>query len=110
MTHYTFTVGDKDYKLRLTARACCELEKKLGTNPINVLLAVANSEQIPQLDTMITILHYSMTALNHGITINEVYNIYDSFVDEGNTLVDLIPIILEVFKVSGFFKEEQEKN
>jgi hypothetical protein len=45
---------------------------------------------------------------------DKTYALYDKFVDEGNTLMDLVPILLDVFKVSGFFKEEatedNEKN
>ena len=43
---------------------------------------------------------------------DKTYELYDKFVDEGHTLMDLVPILLDVFKVSGFFKEEtiEEKN
>ena len=49
---------------------------------------------------------------NHGITIDKAYELYDKFVDDGNTMMDLVPILMDVFKVSGFFKveDEEEKN
>ena len=54
---------------------------------------------------MIMILHASLQAMEHNISLDDTYAIYDEFVDEGNSLLELIPIIIEIFKVSGFFKE-----
>ena len=116
MLYTTFTVKDKEYKARLNAKACVDLEKKLGTNPLNVVVEIANQKTLPELNKMLLILHASLTTYNHGITLDKVYSIYDDFVDEGKTLVDLIPIVLEIFKVSGFFpedaadEEDEEKN
>ena len=105
----TITIGDKEYKLRLNAKACVDLEKKLGTNPLNVLMDLSNENKLPSMGTLITILHASLQAYEHGITEAKTYELYDKFVEEGNTLIDLIPVIIEIFKVSGFFKTE-EKN
>lgn len=33
MLYTIINVGEKEYKARLNAKACVELEKKLGTNP-----------------------------------------------------------------------------
>lgn len=106
----TFTVKDKDYKLKLTARACVELEKKLGTNPLNILSKMAETEEVPSFEVLLNILHAAMEHFNHGISMNEVYDIYDDFVDEGKTMIDLVPIILDIFKTSGFIRAENEKN
>lgn len=106
MLYTTFTVKDTDYKCRLNARACVDLEKKMGTNPLNVFVKISQSGAIPELSDLIIILHASLTAYNHKITLDDTYRIYDEFVDEGNTMLDLVPLILEIFKVSGFFKEE----
>ena len=29
------------------------------------------------------------------------------FIDDGNTLMDLVPILMDIFKTSGFFKEDE---
>lgn len=106
----TFTVDNKDYNLKLTAKACVELERKLGTNPLNVLGRLANADELPTLETLLTILHCSLVPMNHGITIDDTYSIYDKYVEEGHTMLDLIPVIIDVFKSSGFIKEPTEKN
>lgn len=111
MLYTTLTVKDIDYKCRLSAKACVELEKKLGTNPLNIFMEIANSGKVPELSTLITILHASMTQYQHNMTLDNVYELYDEMVDEGKTLMDLVPVIMDIFKVSGFFKEEvEEKN
>ena len=108
MLYHTFTVNDKDYKCRLTARACVDLEKKLGENPLNVFISIANNGvELPKLESLITILHASMQSMEHNMSIDKVYELYDEYVDAGHTMMDLIPEVLEIFKVSGFFNEEQ---
>ena len=108
MLYHVFTVNDKDYKCRLTARACVDLEKKLGENPLNVFISIANNGvELPKLESLITILHASMQSMEHNMSIDKVYELYDEYVDAGHTMMDLIPEVLEIFKVSGFFNEEQ---
>lgn len=111
MLYAIWSVGDRDYKCRLTARACVDLEKKLGENPLNVFIKIASENgALPSIGDLITILHASLQSMEHGITLDKAYELYDQYVDEGHTLTELIPLILEIFKVSGFFNEEQEKN
>ena len=109
MLYYNWTVGGKDYKCRLTARACVDLEKKLGENPLNVFIKIANANgALPSVGDMVTILHASLQSMEHGISLDRAYELYDQYVDEGHTLVEFIPVILEIFKVSGFFNVETE--
>lgn len=112
MLYTTLTVKDIDYKCRLNARACVDLEKKLGTNPLNLFMEIANTSKLPELNTLITILQASLVQYQHGMNIDKTYELYDNFVDEGHNMMDLIPVIMEIFKVSGFFPEEveEEKN
>ena len=110
MLYTTFTVKDRDYKLRLNAKSCVDLEKKLGTNPINVFMGMVNDNiKFPTLNVLINILHQSMQALEHGITIDKAYEIYDDFIEEGHSMTDLIPVIIDVFKVSGLLPEDTEE-
>ena len=112
MLYYVFTVKDKDYKCRLAARNCVDLEKKLGTNPLNIFMEIAQKGQVPNLEVLIIILQASLQKFQHGISLDDTYEIYDEFVDEGHNLMDLVPILLEIFKVSGLMGEEgeEEKN
>lgn len=105
MLYTVLNVGNKEYKCRLTAKACVDLERKLGQNPLNIFTEIQNSNELPKVEDMIMILHASLQAMEHNISLDDTYAIYDEFVDEGNSLLELIPILIEIFKVSGFFKE-----
>lgn len=108
MMYYTLTIKDNDYKLRLSGKACVDLEKKLGCNPVSVLADMATSQTVPELESILTIMQASMSQFNHGINMDKMYDIYDEYVDEGHTMYDLIAVIVEVFKVSGLMPSEAE--
>ena len=108
MMYADFTAGNKDYKLRLSVRATVALERQLGCNPLAIF---GNGDTIPTITQMVSILHASMTQLNHGITMNDAYDIFDAWLEDGNTITDFLPIIIEIYKVSGIIKQEEtEKN
>lgn len=109
MMYYDFTVGDKTYKLRLNTRNTVALEKTLGCNPLAIF---GKGDTIPTVSAMVAILHASLQQYHHGITLNDTYDLFDKYLDEGNTSTDFIPVIVEVYKVSGIIKEEgnNEKN
>lgn len=113
MLYTTLTVKDYNYKCRLSAKACVDLEKKLGTNPLNIFVDMAgDTVKLPSLGTMLTILHCSLQQYEHGITMDKIYEIYDSYIAEGHTQMDLIPVLIDIYKVSGLIPEEieEEKN
>ena len=101
MVYVDFTAGNKDYKLRLNTRNTVALEKALGCNPLAIF---GNGEEIPTITTMVNILYFSLQQLNHGISLDEAYNIFDSYLDDGNSATDFIAVILDIYKVSGIIK------
>ena len=111
MLYYEFEAGNKAYKLRLNTRNIIMLEKALGCNPLAIF---GNGETIPTVTTMVNILFAAMQQYEHGITLNDAYDIFDNWLDEGHAVTDFIPVILEVYKVSGIIKDTQgeltEKN
>ncbi len=122
MLYYEFNTNDKAYKLRLNTRNIIELEKKLGQNPITIFFGsnkISTKDKkeeeefnVPSVTTMVYILHYSLQQYQHNITLNDSYDIFDKWLDEEHTVMDFLPIITEVFKVSGIFTEGKadEKN
>jgi hypothetical protein len=106
----TLTVNAKEFKLRVIASAVVALEKQLGgKNPLNVLMAVENGE-IPSVTAVLLILHAGLQKFHHNMNWQKVLELYDEFVDSGQTYMDLIPVLIEVFKVSGFFRNPPEKD
>ena len=113
MNYIDFTAGNKDYKLRLNTRNTVLLEKQLGCNPLSIF---GDGETIPTITVMVAILHSSLQQYNHGITLNDAYDIFDAWLDEGHATTDFIPVILEIYKASGIIpkdeapKDFEEKN
>lgn len=110
MNYVEFSAGNKDYKLRLSTRAIIALEKQLGCNPLAIF---GNGDTMPTITTMVQVLHASMTQLNHGVTLNDAYDIFDAYLADGHSMTDFLPTIIEIYKVSGLIKSEEgvtEKN
>ena len=109
LNYALITIGEKDYRCRLSAKACVELERKMGKNPLNIFMVMADGSVYPNLDDMMLIFHASLQKFHHSITLEQTYEIFDEYVDEGHTLIDLIPFILQIFQVSGFIPKEGEE-
>lgn len=109
MMYVDFTAGNQQYKLRLNIRSTVALEKQLGVNP---LMIFEDGDKIPTITVMVSILHASLQQYHHSIGLNEAFNIFEAWLNDGNTVVDFLPVIIDIYKVSGIIKDEPaaEKN
>lgn len=109
MVYYDFTAGDKTYKLRISTRNTVALEKQLGCNPLAIF---GNGDRLPTITEMVSILNAALQQLNHGITMNDAFDIFDAWLDDGHTATEFIPVIIEIYRVSGLIGKEtgDEKN
>lgn len=108
MLYTEFQAGNKEYKLRLNTRNIVALEKQLGCNPLGIF---GNGDTIPTLTAFVAILHASLQQYHHGITMNDAYTIFDEYLEDGNALTDFIPVVIELYKVSGLINTgDNEKN
>ena len=103
MNYIEFSAGNKDYKLRLNTRNTILLERQLGCNPLSIF---GDGDTIPTITIMVSILHASMQQYNHNISLNDAYDIFDSWLDDGHSTTDFIPIILEIYKASGIIPKD----
>lgn len=106
MNYYEFEVGGKTYNLRLNTRNIISLEKQLGCNPISIF---GKGDTIPTIGQMVLVLHASMQQLNHGVSIDDAYDIFDAWLDEGHTATDFISVIVEIYKFSGIIRVDEDK-
>ena len=58
---------------------------------------------------VLMILAAALQQFHHGYDLNKVYDLYDEFVEEGNTMIELIPVIIDVLSVSGYIKMDAKK-
>lgn len=109
MMYVDFTAGNKDYKLRLNVRNTVMLEKQLGCNPLAIF---GDGNTIPTITVMVNVLYASLQQYHHGISLNDAYEIFDAYLEDGNTAVDFIQTIVDLYKVSGLIKTDgiSEKN
>ena len=110
MNYINFEVGNETYKLRLSTRNIVALEKQLGCNPLSIF---GSGDTVPTITVMVAVLHAALQQYNHGITMNNAYDIFDEYLADGHSTVDFIPVILEIYKASGIIPkniEDEEKN
>jgi len=108
MMYYDFEAGNKTYKLRLNTRNTVALEKQLGCNPLGIF---GDGSALPTISQMVNVLYASLQQFNHGISLTDAYDIFDAYLEDGNSATDFITVILEIYKVSGIIKEDSgEKN
>ena len=105
MIYKEFNTTNKEFKLALNTSAICQLEKKIGCNPIAIF---GDGETIPTVTVMVAVLHASLQKYQHGINEAEAYKIFDEWLEAGNTITDFVPVIIDVYKVSGLLKGEEE--
>lgn len=112
MMYVNFTAGNKDYKLRLNTRGIVALEKQLGCNPLAIF--GPDGERMPPMTEMVAILHASLQQLNHGVSMDDAYTIFDEWLDDGHVMTDFLGVIVEIYQESGIIKkdraEDAEKN
>ena len=106
MLYVDFIAGGNNYQLRLNTRNVVMLEKMLGKNPLAIF---GNGETLPTITEMVEVLYASMQQLNHGITLDKAYDIFDAYLEDGNSATDFIPVILDIYRVSGLIRSDSEE-
>lgn len=99
-------IGNETYKLRLTTRSLVDLEERLGYNPLQMFMQI-DADILPKVKDIATLLHASMQSLQHGITLDKIYDLLDEYLAE-HTLWDIIPVLMDVFKECGFIERDTE--
>jgi hypothetical protein len=109
--YYEFSAGSKEYKLRLNTRNIVELEKKLGCNPL--MIFGKDGDVVPTFSVMAVILHASLQTYHHGLKLDDAYDILDAYIEDGNTSIEFVKVIMEIYKASGIAPRDvgaDEKN
>ena len=111
MNTIDFMVGNKTQCLSLTTRSIVQLERQIGCNPLMLFMTSDGETRVPSMTEMVAVLHASLTRFNHGITLNDAYDIMDDYIADGHATTDFIPVMIELFQASGIMpKETEEKN
>lgn len=100
---YTLTVNGETYKLRLTAKAIMDIEKRLGKPLFKALETIQEN----MVETITTILWGAMQPFNAGFPLEKAVSLFDSYIDEGHSIEELMQEVNRLFEASGFFKKGQ---
>lgn len=125
MMYKVLTVGEKEYKLKLTTSATILIEDKLGGNildPIiemsasapvdskgNVNVKKMNKIPIPPLKYLVTVLYGSLQKFQHGITFDKTCDLVDEYIEDGKSQMDLFEEIMDLLTESGVLGSPEEK-
>lgn len=102
---------NKELKLRLTSLQATKVEEKIGVNLLKVFMpAEGESFALPPLKVMLLLTHGALQKYEHGISFEDVSDLYDSYVDNGgDQAAFMADVVLPMLQVSGFMPRE-EKN
>lgn len=102
---------DKELKLRLTSLQATKVEEKIGVNLLKVFMpAEGEPFALPPLKVMLLLTHGALQKYEHGISFEDVSDLYDSYVDNGgDQAAFMADVVLPMLQVSGFMPRE-EKN
>lgn len=112
--YFDFEAGNNAYKLRLNTRQVVALEQKINCNPLAIF--GSRGDRIPTITEMVAVLHASLQPMQHGITVDKAYDIFDAWIADGHQHTDFISVIISIYKASGIIKAddaedgEDEKN
>lgn len=106
-------IKDKEYELKIPIRNLLRLEKALGHNPLDGFMKLQENS-LPTMNEVLTILFYAMPK-DKFQKVEDMYDLYEAYVEDGKSYIDLIPILIEVFQESGIMskstdEEVEEKN
>ena len=101
---------DKELKLRLTSLQATKVEEKIGVNLLKVFMpAEGESFALPPLKVMLLLTHGALQKYEHGISFEDVSDLYDSYVDNGgDQAAFMADVVLPMFQVSGFMPREEK--
>lgn len=100
----TWDVRGTSYRLKLTTGVILRLEAQFQTSLVNAV----TEEGIPELGVLIPLLQGALQKFNHGIKSTRVEELYDDYVEDGHTIIDLLKdVIYPLMYDAGFFTQAQ---
>nr|DAD83187.1 MAG TPA: tail assembly chaperone [Siphoviridae sp. ctImC2] len=95
---------EKELKLRLSSHQATKVEEKIGMNLLKIFMPEAGEEfTLPPLKVMLLLVHGALQKYENGYSIDDVYDLYDEYVDNGGDQATFMTeVLMPLFEVSGF--------
>ena len=86
-----------------------DVEEKIGANLLKVFMpAEGEAFALPPLKVMLLLTHGALQKFEHGLSFEDVSDLYDDYVDNGgDQAAFMADIILPMLQVSGFMPREK---
>lgn len=110
LPYTTWQIGDTEHKLRLTTRQAVAVEEKLGVNLLKVFMPRKDEDfPLPPLKVMLVVIHGALQQFEHGMSLDDVYDLNDEYVDNGGDQTSLLTdVIIPLFENSGFMPKQKK--
>lgn len=117
------TIGENEYKLKLTTSSTISIEDKLSGNILDPIMGLGTSAldsegnvdvnkmstmPLPSLKYMVTVLWGSLQKFNHGMTFEKTCDLVDDYIESGKTQMDLFEFIMDLLMESGIIGNPKE--
>ena len=101
LPYTTWKIGEVEHKLRLTTRQAVAVEEKLGVNLLKVFMPRQDEDfPLPPLKVMLVVIHGALQKFEHGVTLDDVYDMHDDYVDAGGDQTSLLmDVIIHFLKI-----------
>lgn len=102
MPFAVWTVGETEYKLKLSIGEIERLERVLSLGNIMNPLMMIERNGLPPISYIIDLFHAGLQKFHHGYSRSDTAELVNEYLDNGGNLMGLIPIAMDLFKASGF--------
>lgn len=116
--YYTLEVNPtKSVKLKMNTRNIIALEKSLGgKNPLSIFGSMnmdTGMGDLPTFEVVSKVLHFALQTMEHGYDYDKTLALMDEYMENDGehtrSYTELIPVLLEVFQVSGIIPKNSEE-
>lgn len=104
----TIEFGGITLNLRLSGRNIVKIEKRLGKSMLAIFVSNSGGATLPPANELLLILQGANETSN--VKDSDIMDAFETFIDEGQTTMDLFETVQELLEEAGFFgKKETEK-
>lgn len=94
-------LGKLALSLKLDARSILNIEKRLGKSAMSLFMSADGQMQLPPSNEILIVLQGANQT--HGVSDEAMVDAFQSYLDQGNSPMDLFLMLTELFQESGFF-------
>ncbi|MDK1716635.1 DUF6096 family protein [Dellaglioa algida] len=107
VTLKTVEFGGKTLQLRLDGKTIVRIENRLNKSML-ALFMNGTGMNMPKVGELLLVLQMANT--NHGVKEEEMTDLYDAYVGQGNSYMDLFQTVQESLDEAGFFGKKKDES